>query len=535
MLSISRQACAAALAGLLLHAATSQAQPKLPIPMDKVETITRAQLLKRVDVTKLAQVHHLPPSAFAELRVLLTIDAIAPDAPIEGNTLDVTYTLTNFTVTTAQGVITGTFEGHGLVNVDGSPPENISLGPGKSWTSHLKTSVPTFIGSGPLNLHYRDKVACHAVPGPFGKPIKVCAAGVAADASADVSVSADPAKIDSDLDGIPDVVEAELLARFRPYYRFSMNSGDDETARPADARWFVQHSELFDHHTETDSNPIFPQDQLWGNPDLLLTATASIGPSLIGNPPHEVDYYLNLFNDFRPGESDWTKIQNEATGLYGHVAPLRESAGDPAAITGYKIEYWQFYAFNPVPGQIDCYSISDAHEGDWEGVELVVEMDRTTVRRVRHNIHSSSAVFEMSGGKRVDIGDGFVEFQGANATTDAIALWPDGPLTSGLAQNNLVRFFCNTDGCTHVVVYIEHGGHASWPTEHWTWPGVWNHDGNSPHAYLVATPPNLGEIAHPNTQCPGCNLVVGYDGHWGACGSDPPQGPTLHDSWGKEP
>jgi hypothetical protein len=189
-----------------------------------------------------------------------------------------------------------------------------------------------------------------------------------------------------------------------------------------------------------------------------------------------------------------------------------------------------------VPGQIDCYSISDAHEGDWEGVELVIETDQKTIRRVRHNIHSSSATFELSKGTSVNIDGGFIEFRGPHASLTSslpLDLWFDTSANNDNEQNNLVRFFCNEDGCVHPVVYIEHGGHASWPTEHWTWPGVWNHDGNSPHAYLVATPPNLGEIGHPNSQCPGCVLAVEFNGHWGACGSDPPQGPTLHDSWGK--
>jgi hypothetical protein len=35
---------------------------------------------------------------------------------------------------------------------------------------------------------------------------------------------------------------------------------------------------------------------------------------------------------------------------------------------------------------------------------------------------------------------------------------------------NLVRFFCDAEGCTNPVVYIEYNGNASWPTEFWEWP-----------------------------------------------------------------
>jgi len=330
---------------------------------------------------------------------------------------------------------------------------------------------------------------------------------------------------------MPDVIEDELLARFRPFYRFSMSAGDDEDSRPADVVWYVQRSELYDHHTETADDQIFNKSQLFNDPSLILSAS-SHGPSNVASSPQQADYWLNIANPFRGGESDWTKIQNEATGLYGHVVPLRESPADANAITGYKIEYWQFYAFNPVPGQIDCYSISDSHEADWEGVELVVEADQHTIRNVRHHVHSDDVVFDLKQGRAVDVGGGVLEYRGRDYR-GLIDLHTPGPGGIGWAQNNLVRFHCNEDGCTHPVVYIEHGGHASWPTEYWSWPGVLNHDGNSPHAYLVATPQNVGEIGKPRSGCVGCKLVVGYNGHWGACGHDPPDGPPLKSTWGK--
>jgi hypothetical protein len=523
----------------LLLADEAWAPPGDPSQISTVApTITRAELLRRVDTRLLERVHHIDPKILRTMdpRVFLDIISISPTEPKDDDVLTVSYTLTNLTLQQAKGTTTGMFQSHELIESSGSKPAAIDLAPGQSLTDTLRVSSPIQIGMSPLTLGYKDQVKCHQMPGPnFGALITVCTAGVTASASTEVSVIADPAKVDSDQDGIPDVVETLLLARFRPFYRFSIHSGDDETARPADVGWFVQHSELYDHHTETDGKPVLTIDQLSQTPSLLLTAS-TIGSARVSVSPKETSYYLNVYNNFRGGESDWNKIQGEATGLYGHVAPLRENPAAPTAITAYKIEYWQFYAYNPVPVQIDCYSISDSHEGDWEGVELIVELDQNTIRLVRHNIHSSSASFQLSTGTRVDIGGGFVEYRGPHASLTSslpLDLWFDTSAGNDNEQNNLVRFFCNGDGCVHPVVYIEHGGHASWPTEHWTWPGVWNHDGDSPHAYLVATPPNLGEVGHPNSQCPGCVLAVEFNGHWGACGSDPPQGPTLHGSWGK--
>ena len=103
----------------------------------------------------------------------------------------------------------------------------------------------------------------------------------------------------------------------------------------------------------------------------------------------------------------------------------------------------------------------------------------------------------------------------------------------GAAQNNLVRFYCENGECTHPVVYIEHGGHASWQTQYGWWPGVDNHNGNS-YSYLVAAPANLDEIGYPNLYCPGADLVLYFNGHWGAYG-DGPEGPTVKvDQWGKK-
>lgn len=495
--------------------------------------ITHEDLLRIVDRRILMERHKITPQALTTFHewVLLSIDAVTPASPKTGDMLTVQYTLTNFTREQATGVVTGSFQSHPLTTANGAAPEHIALSPGMSMTSELHMPRAAMEGAATVKLSYRDKETCRDVPGPFGVRKEVCTAAITTTASTDLTVIRDLAKVDDDGDRMPDVVEDELLARFRPFYRFSMSAGNDEDSRPADVVWYVQRSELYDHHTETADDQIFHQAQLASDPSLILTASTH-GASNVASNPQQADYWLNIANPFRGGESDWTKIQNEATGLYGHVVPLRENSADPDAITGYKIEYWQFYAFNPVPGQIDCYNISNSHEADWEGVELVVEADQHTIRNVRHHVHSEDVVFDLKQGTAVNIGGGVLEYRGRDYR-GLIDLNTPGPGGIGWAQNNLARFNCNEDGCTHPVVYIEHGGHASWPTEHWSWPGVLNHDGNSPHAYLVATPPNIGEIGKPRAGCLGCKLVVGYNGHWGACGDDPPSGPPMKSTWGK--
>ncbi|MFT3701221.1 MAG: hypothetical protein QM802_02570 [Agriterribacter sp.] len=326
---------------------------------------------------------------------------------------------------------------------------------------------------------------------------------------------------DKDHDRINDRYEQKLLKKFRPYYKFSNDGGVDDQ-RPADAKWFVQHSELFDHHTE-QGTPVFAVEQLRADPSLILKAT-SIGTSDVRFKRDKSDYYLNIYNDFRGGDPDWNHIMSSAVGLYGHVSPLYEDVNNLHTITGYKIEYWQFYAHdNAGAGPLSI------HEGDWEGVQLIVENDGNTIRTIIHNIHNIQVRFEMRLGKQFDMGNGVFEFRGINSPK----LDVDANMYNDIVQNSLVRLFCEKGECTHPVVYIEHGGHASWPTEYWSWPFVDNHNGSS-YSYLVATPPNLGEIGYPDPGCPGADLVLHFNGHWGAYG-DGPEGPTVKaNQWGKK-
>jgi len=497
--------------------------------------ITKEELLRRVDRSVLEQKHHVNLRALDSvfLGILISVDEVSPAAPTDSDLVTVRYTVTNFTLQQGDGIVAGRAQGHDLVAADGTPPRNLDLAPGTSVTGLLRVSAPLQEGHRTILLSYRDRESCQMRPGPKGRPIEVCIAGVTANTSAEIDVVRDLTKVDSDNDGVTDLIETQLLRRFRPFYRFSKNNGSEESNRPADALWFVQRSDLYDHQTETDNHPVFSKATLATTPSLVLEAS-TIGAATVDARSQRTEYYLNLSNEFRSGEPDWERIKAEATGLYGHVTRLREDSTKPEMTTGYKIEYWQFYAFDPVPGQIDCYRGSDSHEGDWEGVELVVEEDLTTIRRVRHLVHSADVVFDLSEGTRVDIGGNMIEFQGKGALrpyTGYIDLNVKGPAGIGWAQNNLVRFYCDVEGCTHPVVHIEHGGHASWPTEHWDWPDVASHAGDF-QAYLVATPPNLGEIGRPNRDCPSCVLAIEFNGHWGACGGDPPQGPSLHWSWG---
>jgi hypothetical protein len=109
------------------------------------------------------------------------------------------------------------------------------------------------------------------------------------------------------------------------------------------------------------------------------------------------------------------------------------------------------------------------------------------------------------------------------------------PPAIALAQNNRLRLFSaqgRSDG-THPLVYIENGSHEFWPTNEGGFRGARNHNGDG-LALLVATPPNLGEVEFPLPEAAAAQLVLQFNGQWGALTStnnDPPQGPPLHGNW----
>jgi hypothetical protein len=327
---------------------------------------------------------------------------------------------------------------------------------------------------------------------------------------------------DTDQDSIPDGLERGMLDKFRPYYRFSLDGGPDPY-HPTDADWFVRNSALLNSPAVgTGSDQLVPRSVLALHPERALGVfTQSWGYSdrrkqRNGNT---TPYRLDIAQYGLKGEADWNKIKSRAVGLYGHVSRLSEGR--------VKIEYWQFFAYNDAP--TDDFR----HEGDWETVQLHVEADGSAIRTIIHEVHGKRIVFNLAGARVADLGGGFREYTGSGPNRPhraSFSLWVEGPAGIGWAQENLVRVFCVQARCTHPVVHIEHSGHAFWPAEYWSWPGARRHGGDG-ESYLVAAPPNLGEINAANRAVPGADIIVHFNGDWGAK-NDGPEGPGMKGTWG---
>jgi hypothetical protein len=392
---------------------------------------------------------------------------------------------------------------------------------------------------------------------------------------------------DNDKDDISDQLEKQLLNRFRPCFLFSQN-GDSkpEDYRPADVRWYIARSELLASGDE-DSSPVIDNDHLVQNPETILALMYSSGPPWNPVPLYSLTnilentvktkYYINPLekwqgnngNPGRHGESWDVILQKKNVGLYGHVvrADTYYQRGliqgrDPAAYKYMKIEYWQLFGYNDTGQDFD---IAD-HEGDWATVQLLYDPDldpaihsatlppgTNPIVSIYHYAHGHEMRFDMSGAEIAALPDftflpGWENFTntyriylGGNAGKSFDEAGPDA-----ICNTLILRIDPQTQEFSHPVVYIEHGTHEFWPTSQGVFTGHGDvagieFEGQAPphrgddfdHSYLTENVPNLGEVGHPLAEVEGADIVLHYNGYYGAFShkNHSPPGPVLHTEW----
>jgi hypothetical protein len=345
--------------------------------------------------------------------------------------------------------------------------------------------------------------------------------------------------VDDDKDSIPDQLEDVLLKRYRPYYRFSQDGGQ-ESFLPAGAIWYIQHSDLIVNGPE-DSDVAMPRTMLAQHPELLLSGFSLDKASLIRpalkhsdllRNPRRTDWHINIYNDYRHGEPLFDALFRKNVGLYGHVTRL---GGD------YLVEYWQFFAFN-TPDKVGDFG---DHEGDWCTVQLQVNPSDIgdEIRTVTHFMHGLHQSFHLGLPHRTFAPRPLApdlqveELQGQNFSRDFEA-FAVGASASPHMNDNILRLVKSNDpgdDFLHPAVYIENGTHEFWPSEYGSFEAMPRHGGDG-YRFLTAPPPNLGEVEHPRTPLSGVILL--YNGRWGAFSrslgsfdTSPPPGPALHLEW----
>lgn len=362
------------------------------------------------------------------------------------------------------------------------------------------------------------------------------------DSASVISITADTMTADRDGDGISDVLEEQLLRRYRPYYKFSQAGGTDEPFRPADAVAELENAQLVmdksDYDGTTDplsgcgrsgDHHLDPADQLY-----TCRTDTSLNASMAKST-----YALNLADARYHGVS-FDEARANATGLYGHVAPTTINGHE-----AYKIEYWQFFAFNNQNlSFLGDDSIAD-HEGDWTSVQLWFDRELHRLAEIRYLVHGKAITFAIPA-SNPSCTDCMLELHGASYNPKPGNFFTDEASYS----NNAAEFYIDANKYKHVVVYIEQGAHEFWP-------GAWGyakktfgpfgftlnpHQGAGP-SYLVPAPAdrvfNLGEVDAPLTRAG--KLILPFNGFWGSTNTREliefgpsrrsPVGPALHCSW----
>ncbi len=299
-----------------------------------------------------------------------------------------------------------------------------------------------------------------------------------------------PVFIDADVDRIDDNLEKKLLERFRPYYMFS-NDGGEDNFRPTDVWQYIRYSDLHTDGDEDGKYTLISQSVLFNNPLSILIRRGKYGSSDITRNKTLTQYRINP-NEKIPGISQsnpgrhgnsWNEvISKKNIGLYGHVGIIqiknprrfkhdRELPGSNQLMDYYKVEYWQFFGYNSANKTGD---IGD-HEGDWTSVQIIYDPRGDSIYSVMHYAHGMEFKFDM---QKVKERIYFNNQEGAIAQCQGPAFGGTIDLVShdlkftrnemelNEAQNNVVQFFQDpvNKEFSHPVVYIEHGTHEFFPS-----------------------------------------------------------------------
>jgi hypothetical protein len=380
-----------------------------------------------------------------------------------------------------------------------------------------------------------------------------------------------PKPDDLDCDGISDRVESTLLARFRPFLRFSKDGGSGETFRPTDVVRYLRSAEIDGTGTESEKVLITTQAL---NLNLLGLLNLDVNDhdrycnqagagqwtcaSNVLRNTRRTDYGVNPDNEIGRRGAEWAQVlASKKIGLYGHVVPLRltsaeafdrssvPSGADANGHLYYKIEYWQFFGYSSNDKPFD----QGDHEGDWDTVQLIYDPGNQAaggapgrLMSVLYYAHGKEMRFDMSSVTgSVDMDQGTVrEWRGSNYNNPVPNLSDDG--ADAKARNHVLRMFKDpvSGEFSHPVVFVEHGGHEFWPSPFWEITAAQKHGGDDlEHSYLTSPPPNLGEVEHPLSEDPAAKMILQFNGRWGTYSrhlagifqNAPPPGPPLHFEW----
>src|SRR5262249_10256020 len=104
----------------------------------------------------------------------------------------------------------------------------------------------------------------------------------------------------------------------------------------------------------------------------------------------KTNYTLNVA-DADYGGVSFDEYKKNATGFFGHVVKDTINGHD-----AYKIEYWQYFAFNNQDiGFPGCRDFGH-HQGDWTGLQLWFDRKENRIAQILYMIHGKKVWFHMT-------------------------------------------------------------------------------------------------------------------------------------------
>ncbi len=310
---------------------------------------------------------------------------------------------------------------------------------------------------------YADDLSPPCVRGLATEPIADCINAVGKPRTCETRVLQELGQghslCDRDEDGLGDDLEDALARAYAPAFAFNEGDGGNghgkrEPHWPSNAAHFLDNARLVWRHDALAPTTLgFPSNLSLD--DLADAAVLSKGHKRKADDPalyRGSDFWLCLRKDDTGAYSQDALVSTMEASQHLHdgidvtyiVHPTSPSTRDAryAVVTSYL-----FYAYNQHSGFAD-------HEGDWEGVSEIIDLNEGTVVGVYFGRHDSV------NNDRFQLAE--VRNQAGNPTEDTTPVSSDICNKTDTARVKGIRYWDDDGLRHHVVVYVAAGGHASY-------------------------------------------------------------------------
>jgi hypothetical protein len=296
---------------------------------------------------------------------------------------------------------------------------------------------------------------------------------------------------------------SEVANKYRPFFKFSMDHGEEEDYRPCSWQWFYQHSDIEDSYIsayDSDGNPIYSTNHypMGGDYSIVLTHSDDLNNSSDVRNNHFSEGWFIVNTDDADHGQTWDEV-NQGAGTYCHATYLSDLYPNLGAYA-YNLEYWVLFGYNQTTYCPPTYTCN--HKADLVCIQMVIAQNR--IVRISFMQHGDAIQIydlpEVNTGVYVSLqGKDFNgDTHGEGATKVTALRWhqegPDYVFRSYSHSDPYIYLASIGQGSTspnHPYIFFEWGTHEPWPNDTGTYPGTPNHGGDSYSVYPYPEPVTL--------------------------------------------